>query len=118
MNGKTRPVKTREKSKPRIEYAGKNIFSNFWVKIGFSREELGALRQISRLFENRKHQTAGYTAMMVLGTALMHWDKLEPLVFADQKYAEDEGFAHMECFRAKTIARKFKLPGARRALPF
>jgi hypothetical protein len=118
MNGKKLPVKATANSRPRIEYAGKNIVSNFWVKIGFSREELGALRQITRLFENRKHQTVGNCAMMVLETALMHWDKLEPLVFADQKYAKDEGFKHLEFFRAKTIAIKFNLHGARRALPF
>ena len=111
---KTR-AKSGAKSKPAIECAGNLVVRNYWVKVGFSREELGALAQIAGIFEQKKHQTTGNAAHMVLTTALMHWDKLEPLAFADEKYAEDEGFAHKEIFRAKTIAHKFNLPKSGRA---
>lgn len=108
-------AKSGVKSKPQIECAGNLVVKDFWVKVGFSREELGALAQIAGIFEQRKHRTTGNAAHMVLTTALMHWDKLEPLAFADEKYAEDEGFAHKEIFRAKTIAHKFNLPKSGRA---
>ena len=107
--------KSGAKSNPKIEYAGNIVVKNFWVKVGFSREELGALAQIAGLFDQKKHQTTGNAAHMVLTTALMHWDKLEPLAFADEKYAADEGFAHKEIFRSKNIAHKFNLPQSGRA---
>lgn len=116
MNAKKKTrSKSGAKSKPSIEYAGNFVATNFWVKIGFSREELGALAQIAGILEQKKHQTTGNAARLVLTTALMHWDKLEPLAFADEKYAEDEGFAHKEIFRAKTIAHKFNLPKSGRS---
>ncbi len=109
-------MSAKAKSKPaapaQIEYAGNLIVQNFWVKLGFSREELGALAKIAGIFAQKKHQTTGNAARLVLTTALMHWDKLEPLAFADEKYAETEGFAHKELFCAKTIAHKFNLPKA------
>ena len=101
--------KSAAKSKPRIEYAGNAVVTNYWVKIGFSREELGALAQIAGLFERKCFQTTGHAARLVLNTALMHWEKLEPLAFADDKYLVAEGFLHKEIFRAKVIAHKFKL---------
>ena len=116
MNAKNSPVKPGAKSKPRIEFAGKITVSNFWVKIGFSREELGALCQIAKSFEVKHHQTPGRAAAFVLTTALMHWEKLEPLVFDDQHYAKAEGFSDLgsqELFQTKTIARKFDLAGAK-----
>ena len=107
--------KSAAKTKPSIEYAGNLCATNYWVKIGFSREELGALARIAGLFEQKTRQTTGNAARLVLTTALMHWDKIEPLAFADEKYAEDEGFFHTEIFRAKVIAHKFNLPKAGRA---
>ena len=113
--GKKTCVKSGAKSKPKIECAGNWVVKNFWVKIGFSREELGALSQIAGIFEQKKDQTTGNAAKLVLNTALMHWDKLEPLAFADQNYAEAEGFPIKENFRAKIIAHKFNLPQSGRA---
>jgi hypothetical protein len=109
-------VKTKLKSKPCIEYGGKNILSNFWLKVGLSREELSALRQITKTLQPRRWQTTGNAASLVLTTALMHWEILWPLVIADLKYAKAEGFIHQEYFQAETIARKFNLPHSAQVL--
>lgn len=98
-----------ERSRDRVEYASKTIVSNYWLKLGLSRQELGALQQIARLFEDRKNQTTGRAAALVLTTALMHWDTLQPLLFADREYAVAEGFANTELFETHIIARKFNL---------
>jgi len=101
-------------SKPSIEYAGKNILSNNWLKLGLSREELHALHLIARDFEQTKHRTVGRAAAFVLTAALMHWDRLYPLVLADQRYSESEGFLHWEIFCSETISKKFKMPNRSR----
>jgi hypothetical protein len=106
---KSAASKLKKVSKDRTQCAGKKIVPNFWLKLGLSREELGALRQIAQLFQEPKSQTIARAAALVLSTALMHWDKLEAFVFSDQKYADAEGFNLMEKFQAESIARKFSL---------
>ena len=101
--------KSGKKSKPEIEYSGKHILKNYWVKIGFSREELGALQEIARTYKDKQNRTVGKAAALVLTTALMHWDKLDELAFADRKYSIDEGFLLMEYYAARVIAKKFNL---------
>lgn len=108
-------AKSGAKLKPAIESAGNLTLRNFWVKIGFSLEELKALTRITTLFEQKKYKTTGIAARLVLTTALTHWDVLEPLAFADEKYMEDEGFTNKELFRQKIIAQKFNLPQSGRA---
>lgn len=71
------------------------------------REELAALKPISRLFKNAKDQTNGNALHLVVTTALLHWDKLEPFVFSDQEYCKAEGFAFMEQFRQAALLRKY-----------
>jgi hypothetical protein len=92
-----------------IKYWGKSILRNYWVKIGFSPAELKALQTISRYFDHKEHRTTGRAAAFVLTTALMNWDKLEPLAIASQKHAREEGFGHHEYFNEEIIASKFKL---------
>ena len=106
--------KSGKKSKPEIEYVGKYILNNFWVKIGFSREELGALRSIAQSFLDKKNRTVGKAAALVLTTALMHWEKLDELSFADKKYAQDEGFLLMELFAQRVIAKNFNLAAVKK----
>jgi hypothetical protein len=108
-NSSSKGSQSQVKSKPCIEYAGKTVVANYWVKIGFSREELGALREISKIFKHSSYQTTGNAAALVLSTALMHWEKLEPLLYADKAYCDAEGLLHIERFQAATIARKFNL---------
>ena len=48
---KTR-AKSGAKSKPAIECAGNLVARNYWVKVGFSREELGALAVAVSLRKN------------------------------------------------------------------
>jgi hypothetical protein len=102
---KTAGKKTRQ---PQIEYAGNFFTTNFYIKLGMLREELVALKQISQLFEQRKSRTAGHALHLVVSTALLHWDKLEPYVFSDQKYVESEGFEDLETYRHDAIPRKFQ----------
>jgi hypothetical protein len=106
---KKRSGRTGNQSGQCDEYAGPSIVSGYWLKLGFSREELHALHKIAELFENKRSRTAGRAALLVLSTALMHWEKLEPFVFADQQYAEAEGFLCREVFVAQTVAKKFNL---------
>jgi hypothetical protein len=112
-NSSSKGSQSQVKSNPGIEYAGKTVLSNYWVKIGFSRQELGALREIAKIFKHSYFKTTGHAAAVVLTTALMHWEKLEPLLRADKAYCDSEGFLHMEIFQADTIARKFNLVGKR-----
>jgi hypothetical protein len=92
---------------PAAESVGNICATNYWVKLGLMREELAALKPIAGLFKNAKHQTTGNALHLVVTTALLHWDKLEPLVFNDQKYCEAEGFVTIEQFRQDTLHRKF-----------
>src|ERR1017187_8106747 len=77
--------KASSKAKTQIGYAGKTCLSNFWVKIGFSRTELGALHQVAQLFKQPKGRTTANATALVLTTALVHWERLKPLLFADRK---------------------------------
>ena len=102
-------MSAKDKSKPAAvaEYVVNLCATNYWVKLGLMREELAALKPIAQLFENAKDQTTGNALHLVVMTALLHWDKLQPLVFSDRKYCEDEGFAIFEQFRAAALRRKF-----------
>jgi hypothetical protein len=82
-NSSSKGSQSQVKSNPGIEYAGKTVLSNYWVKIGFSRQELGALREIAKIFKHSYFKTTGHAAAVVLTTALMHWEKLEPLLRGD-----------------------------------
>jgi hypothetical protein len=102
-------VSAKNKSKPAAvaESVGNLGATNYWVKIGLVREELAALKPIAKLFEDAKDQTTGNALHLLVTTALLHWDKLQPLVFSDRKYCEAEGFALFEQFRQAALRRKF-----------
>lgn len=94
---------------PQIEYAGNTFTGNYYIKLGLHQDELAALRQIARLFVSPKHRTTGRALHLLATTALLHWEILEPHVFADQAYSKAEGFSSMEHYRMTTIPRKFNL---------
>lgn len=91
--------------------AGENL-----VQIECTDAELGALGKISKSFVRRQDWTASELAAYVLTTALLHWEKIEPFIFARQDYAKAEGLKEpglMQAFNEKTIALKFKLRAKR-----
>ena len=45
--------------------------------------------------------------MLLVTTALMHWEKIEPFVHSDEAYWKAEGFAHREIFQRDYLYRKF-----------
>lgn len=91
---------------PIDEYVGNECSTNYWVKLGLVRQELAALKPIAKLFKDAKCQTTGNALHLVVTTALMHWDMLEPYVFSDQEYCKAEGFRSMENFREAVNGRK------------
>ena len=92
---------------PQVESIGNMCATNYWIKLGLMREELAALKTIAGVFENSKDQTTGKALHLVVTTALLHWDKLEPHVFSDREYCEAEGFRMMEQFRQAALRGKF-----------
>ncbi len=92
------------------EYAGDIVRSNYWVKLGFTKLELGALRCIAQQFVNPQDRTVGNAARMVLQAGLAHWhDSLEDLNLRDHDYAEAEGFTCHSYYREGIMAAAFKL---------
>ncbi len=60
-------TRARRRAPVRIrEYAGDIVRGNYWVKLGFTKLELGALRCIAQQFEHPQHRTVGNAARMVL----------------------------------------------------
>jgi hypothetical protein len=96
------------------EHSGNVATSDFWLKIPFSCEELEALQQIAGRIEPSENRTVENAVIFIVDSALVHWDKAEPLLIADQKYSNDEGFASLQHFHTQTIAAKFKRKRARR----
>ena|GEM_PF-4937973 len=61
-----------------------------------------------------RHRTINEAASYVLTAALLHWEKLVPVICSHEDYAKAEGLFQagmMQTFNAKRIARKFKLTG-------
>jgi hypothetical protein len=83
--------------------------SNPCVEIPLPPEEVAALQKIARLIRCPEKRTVAAASLMVLKTALAHWDKTLPLQLADQRYAAAEGFTNHLLFQSKTIVKKFKL---------
>ena len=93
-------------ARPTVERVGNLTATNYWVKTGLMREELAALKHVAQLFKNASDQTTGKALHLVVATALLHWDKLEPHVFADDKYCRAEGVL-MENLRRDTLFLKY-----------
>lgn len=92
------------------ECCGDTIFGNYWVKLGFSRLELGALRIIAQDFVSPKHRTVGHAARMIVQAGLAHWlDTLRALHINDWRYSESEGFTSLTHAREGKIAQAFGL---------
>ena len=88
------------------ESVGNWYTTNYWVKLGLVREELASLKPIAKLFKDAKYQTTGNALHLLVTTALLHWDKLEPYVFSDQEGCKAGGFLSMEHFRQAVLGRK------------
>lgn len=102
---KTAGKKTKQ---PQIESVERIVATNHYIKLGMLPEELVALKQIAQLFGKRKSRTTGRALKLVVGTALLHWDKLESYAFSDQDYIDAEGFDSPETYRRYAIHRKFQ----------
>jgi hypothetical protein len=107
ISGKLRGSENARISQPEIESVGNICSTNYWIKLGLMREELAALKEIGLLFKNSKDQTTGNALHLVVATALLHWEMLEPFVFSDKEYCEAEGFPLMEQYRRAVLGRKF-----------
>lgn len=85
-------AKARAKAKPVIkESAGDWIFGNIWFKIGLSKTDAAILKTIgSKIFAGKVNSAV--VARRLLITALAHFDKINPLMLQDAKYAALEDF--------------------------
>jgi|WetSurMetagenome_2_1015567.scaffolds.fasta_scaffold584734_1 hypothetical protein len=115
MKGKQHPVKAGARSKPPADHSGNMGTSDFWLINLFSREVLGVLQEIADNIDEPENRTVDNAVRLIVESALVHWDEAEPLLCADQKYSNVEGFASLQHFHAQTIAAKFT-PEARALL--
>jgi hypothetical protein len=85
-------TKAKAKAAPvTMEYDGDLIQCNIWFKIGLTKTEAPMLKTIGRRIFGMTVSSAAVLRTLLL-SALAHYDKLEPLMFADGYYKRNEGF--------------------------
>jgi hypothetical protein len=90
------------------EWAGDVIFSNYWVKVGLTRNQLAALSALAKAYGFKKDRVAR-TARWLIMLGLDCLPILEDRVRALNGYAEAEGFSTVTALldsRAKQVAAK------------
>jgi hypothetical protein len=87
------------------EYAGHIIRANIWFKLGLSKTEASMLKTIAGTLFTKKVRSV-VAARTLLQAALTHYDVLEPLIFQDARYRDDEGFTMLDCYLDGLITRQ------------
>ena len=104
MSAKTK-AKAKAKVGPmKIESSdGDWIQSNIWFKVGLTKHEAPMLKTIGRRIYEKPVSSALVLRKLVL-LALAHYDKFEPLLFSDYRYAEVENFLNFDAYMHGLIA--------------
>jgi hypothetical protein len=90
-----------------MEYSGDLITSNYWVKVGLTRNQVRALKALARKWNCRESPCAGIARHLV-SLALIHIGDTERKMAALLKYIEAEGFHSLGsyCERAITLTAR------------
>lgn len=96
-------AKTKAKTAPvKMESSSHWIEGNIWFKLGLSKTEARMLKAVAARILTKPH--SGYTARLLLQSALAHYDVIEPLIFNDARYSEKEGFLNGDSYLKGLIA--------------
>jgi hypothetical protein len=112
---KSHAQKPKAASNIEFDYDGHIVKANIWFKLGLSKTESSMLKTVaSEIFTKERRSAAAARAL--LQAALAHFDILKPLIYADARYKQDEGFRLMDDYLEGVIARQHaKLSGRKAA---